>query len=81
MSIGGDRRRGNNLQRLAVHWLAGPGWPALFGPLVFLDQAPPRPETLLNRPYHTAPRPAWDPEPARCLLYPMILGLVLNLVG
>jgi hypothetical protein len=76
-----DRRGGNDGLLRAIRWLAGLGWLALFGTLFFLDRAHPRMETLFDRYYHIALRPAWDLALARYIFYLMVLGLVLSLTG
>ena len=76
-----ERRKGWNAWDLAIRWLAGGGWLALFAALFLLDRARPQTETFFDRINKVPLRHAWNLALARYILYAMILGLVLSLAG
>lgn len=75
------RRKGPDLWIRSLRYLALVGWTFLIAALVVLDRAKPQVETFFERVYDIRLQQHWDMELARYLLWLMVLGLALSLLG
>lgn len=75
------RRKGPDLWVRSLRYLALAGWLALIAALVVLDRAKPQVETFFERVYDIRLHQQWDMALARYLLWLMVAGLVLSVLG
>lgn len=75
------RRKGPDLWTRSLRYLALAGWTLLIAAFVILDRAKPQVETFFERVYDIRLHQQWDMELARYLLWLMVLGLLLSIVG
>lgn len=75
------RRKGPDLWSRSLRYLALAGWLLLVGAFFILEQAKPKIETFFERVYDIRLHQQWDMDLARYILWLMILGLLLSIVG
>lgn len=75
------RRKGPDLWSRSLRYLALTGWLLLVSAFFILDYAKPKVETFFERVYDIRLQQQWDMDLARYILWLMILGLFLSIVG
>ncbi len=75
------RRKGPDLWCRSLRYLALLGWLLLVSALFILDYAKPKIETFFERVYDIHLHQQWDMNLARNILWLMVLGLLLSVVG
>ncbi len=75
------RRKGPDLWSRSLRYLALAGWTLLVSAFFILDRAKPKVETFFERVYDIRLHQRWDMELARYILWLMVLGLLLSIVG
>lgn len=75
------RRKGPDLWSRSLRYLALVGWLLLVSALFIFDYAKPKVETFFERVYDIRLHQQWDMDLARYILWLMILGLLLSVVG
>ncbi len=75
------RRKGPDLWSRSLRYLALLGWLLLVSAFFILDYAKPKIETFFERVYDIHLHQQWDMNLARNILWLMVLGLLLSVVG
>lgn len=75
------RRKGPDLWSRSLRYLALTGWLLLVIAIFILDQAKPKIETFFERVYDIRLHQQWDMDLAKYILWLMVLGFFLSIVG
>ncbi|OEU60731.1 MAG: hypothetical protein BA870_09545 [Desulfuromonadales bacterium C00003094] len=75
------RRKGPDLWSRSLRYLALFGWLLLVSAFFVLDYAKPKVETFFERVYDIRLHQQWDMDLAKYILWLMVLGLLLSVVG
>jgi hypothetical protein len=75
------RRKGPDPWTRSLRYLALVGWLLLASAFFILDYAKPKVETFFERVYDIRLHQQWDMDLARYILWLMVLGLLLSIVG
>ncbi len=76
-----DRRKGPDLLLRALNWFIIIGWLLMFVALILASVAKPQTQTFFDRLVHITPKTTWDVRLVTYILYIMILGLLISVVG
>lgn len=76
-----DRRKGPDLLLRALNWFIIVGWLLMFMALILASLAKPQTQTFFDRLVHITPKTTWDVRLVTYILYIMILGLLISVVG
>lgn len=76
-----DRRRGPDVWVRLLRYMAVVGWTVLIASFFVFGRAKPQVETFIDRYYHVRVREYWDMAWLRPLLWLLVAGLVLGIVG
>ncbi len=76
-----DRRKGPDLWSKTLRWLGIFGWFVMFVAIFIIDRAKPEEENMFTKAAKVSVRKTWNPELIHYLLYLMIFGLCISVIG